>query len=439
MAHMYYLDGPILDAHWDLLDKYARRIQYVLYVPQDADIDPSVFFTLALRGKKPLFPSLRQFFTMMYTEELLLFASPSLLRVHMMPLNNDDPFYPASWSFIDRLAEVSPNLRHLYAQVPITGNALYSILKMKNLRHLGFCQAGRTETPLDSTFFSKLAYLQHLSSVQLLGLVDSPRTRNSQIQRTLVDFPSLTELDISGTLPRVVPLLRIGKFRTLESFKLVFTSSPRDELPSADSEQAHWRIFFRILRRNAGSSLKELDLAYEGVISVSGELVAPDYPGALASTFQDLLALNLTKANFGYCLFHSLSTSDIQTFADAWPDLEDLHVNSRTASETNFTALMEIAERMPHLRRLGISLHISGQFPDVGDLPLRSHPLRFLNVGASFLESLNVEAFLLCLLKLFPNLKHVEYGRAGPSVSTWRTVNRRIREGSSKRHETSCK
>ncbi|KAF8960842.1 hypothetical protein BDZ97DRAFT_1921912 [Flammula alnicola] len=97
----YYLDGPILDAHWDLLDKYARRIQYVLYVPQDADIDPSVFFTLALRGKKPLFPSLRQFFTMMYTEELLLFASPSLLRVHMMPLNNDDPFYPASWSFID--------------------------------------------------------------------------------------------------------------------------------------------------------------------------------------------------------------------------------------------------------------------------------------------------------------------------------------------------
>ncbi|KAF8961877.1 hypothetical protein BDZ97DRAFT_2059926 [Flammula alnicola] len=220
----YALDGPILDCEWALLDKYARRVRHLIYHPESDSVYRSAFLRVVQKTHKPFFPRLRELSIRRgYYSEVLLLVSSSLLRVHV----KEEETYPhrVMQLFLDSMVKQAPNMQYLHFGSRDPERFLDSITKLKNLRHLGLSQVstwpGETlNARVDSTFFAKLARMEHLSSVYCRGLADS---RNELHQPAFVAFCSLTKLTVASTVQQVVPLLKSGSFYALESFTLVFT------------------------------------------------------------------------------------------------------------------------------------------------------------------------------------------------------------------------
>ncbi|KAF8960831.1 hypothetical protein BDZ97DRAFT_1832056, partial [Flammula alnicola] len=423
--YQYTLAGIILDSELALLEKYGTRVRTLVYSPEP-DVDPSVYLQLVQRTNKPFFPRLRNLCITGYGPEVALLVSSSLLRVHAMP----QPYtgrenHPIMWSFFDSVVQQAPDMQYLHIGFRVPKRRLDCISKLENLRHLGLSQdlLGGLKTRLDSTFFAKLAHMEHLSSVDFNGLVNS---RNELRRSAFGDFCSLTKLTITSTLQQVVPLLQSGSFCALESFTLAFTEaykSPREI--SLDFEETSWHAFFQALRQNTGQRFKELNLGCDMTYSRYG---TDKYPYALpamsdmpAPIYPDLLKLNLTKVNIAYAAFWSLSPAHMRGFIKAWPDIEELHIFTPSVGTIDFHALIEVAEHLPHLRSLLFSLQTENM-PEPDSVPFLSHHLVSLDVWTSPVVKPAHLNIAIGLFKLFPTIRYLQHDTRGRYSSLWRRV-----------------
>ncbi|KDR79343.1 hypothetical protein GALMADRAFT_137192 [Galerina marginata CBS 339.88] len=393
---VYYLNGPILDCHWSLLDKYAKRIWSVIYM-LEADIDHSVYVQLARRNQ-PLLPSLRQFSTGVDSPHLTVFASPSLQRVHLSMSISYNAFHPGPWLYLDTVAQVAPDLRGLSTRFPLSDQALGSISKMKNLLHLNIQKSGRADSSVNSSVFAKFVGLEKLAFLRLASIVSSLNTFTPV--HTSASFPALKTLEIVAFLPHIVPLIQVARFPELHRLHLTSRRGNDDEVVDPDLEESCWRIIFTDLNKRM-PNLKELSV-YHQVVIVPNQVLAPSSwlgARASASTFAGLLDLNPTTVLFGFP-FNSLTNADLHMFAEAWPLLTRLHLHAHSIGSIDFGIFLIIAEELPHLEEIGISLQ-TNNLPNPDSLTLHEHPLRNIDVFNSLITNASEETFALCLVRLF--------------------------------------
>ncbi|KAF8960841.1 hypothetical protein BDZ97DRAFT_1920738 [Flammula alnicola] len=427
--YKYTLDGPIPDSEWTLLDKYARRVRTLVYC-SEPDVEQSAFFRVVQRTNKPFFPLLRNLCTIGYGSEVKLLVSSSLLRVHAIP----GPLcgqqnHPFMWSLFESLVEKAPDMQYLYIGYRVPERPLDCIARLKNLRHLGMSQVskGLRKTRLDSTFFAKLANMEHLSSLNFDGLMSS---RNELRRPAFGDFCSLTMITITSTVQQVVPLLQSGTFYALESFILTFTLDDKSpQRVKADFEEASWHTFFHTLHQNTGQRFKELTLGYS-MPDMNDLLDQDTYDGRYshihpltaaisAPIYPDLLELNLTKVNITYAAFWSLSSAHMRGFIKAWLDIEELRIFTPNVGTIDFCALIDVAENLPRLRSLLLSFQVEN-LPDLDTIPSLSHCLVSLDVWISLISGPAPMSFARSLLKLFPTLRDLQYSGHGPCAAFWR-------------------
>ncbi|KDR79342.1 hypothetical protein GALMADRAFT_154263 [Galerina marginata CBS 339.88] len=171
-------------------------------------------------------------------------------------------------------------------------------------------------------------------------------------------------------------------------------------------------------------NLKELSV-YHQVVIVPNQVLAPSSwlgARASASTFAGLLDLNLTTVLFGFP-FDSLTNADLHMFAEAWPLLKRLHLYAHSIGSIDFGVFLIIAEELPHLEEIGISLR-TNNLPNPDSLTLHEHPLRHIDVRNSVVTDDWKVTFALCLVRLFigPIVLHHPYRDNDAAAKQWEEV-----------------
>lgn len=188
-------------------------------------------------------------------------------------------------------------------------------------------------------------------------------------------FPSLRSLSFSSQVADATQLLRTSLFPaqlTELHFKSIVTATPA----------ALHDLFSAI--RDRCTSLVQLSVDY--IIAPDSPLASPPPPFHVRpslETFRPLFAARCLRAfelRWDYAL--NLSDDDIDEFAQSWPSLESLQLNSEPVPEDNgptltLRALLPFAMHCPHLRHLG--LHVDARIvpslpPSHAGSPSAYHP-----------------------------------------------------------------
>ena len=353
-------------------------------------------------------------------------VSPTIRNFHAMPGTDVSGSYQPLWTFLNTLSNVATNIRSLYIGMETPREYLSTISKMTSLKKLELCQSGHQSgvgLPVNSTFLKTLITLENLSFLALYGAIASPSTLPSAFGTARLN--NLTKLVIHSNIHELIPLLEVGFFPILRTFewRIDTLGGPND------IQEDQMMRFFGILLRHTGKAMAELILKYSDVVSLVhiGRLPSAG-PQSIGSTYPELLALSLTNVSISFPLFGSLDKSDIKTFAEAWPNIEELDlVDAESTPGLHCHSLTEVARHMPNLKRLSLTIQTDLSLGIEG-VPRLDHRLRTLDVGNSRLDNENVPKIANFINEIFPRLQDLSCGLDSACASQWRAVGKTISE-----------
>jgi len=122
------------------------------------------------------------------------------------------------------------------------------------------------------------------------------------------------------------------------------------------------------------------------------------------SGFPNFDNLNLETFSITAPVLCYLFRIDLQKIINSWPNLSKLELTSCRSFGLDFTALIDIAVGLPHLKDLSIPLDVS-RLLNLEGIPLLAHNLQRVYLGT--LVPLKVsEIIVQCVDRLFPYIKH---------------------------------
>ncbi|KAF8960521.1 hypothetical protein BDZ97DRAFT_1301744 [Flammula alnicola] len=129
------------------------------------------------------------------------------------------------------------------------------------------------------------------------------------------------------------------------------------------------------------------------------------------------MGLTSTLTHFPLCLT-CLSRSPQ---AQPHEDIEELHIFTPSVGIIDFHALIEVAEHLPHLQSLLLSLQTENM-PELDSVPFLSHHLVSLDVWISPVVKPAHLNIAIGLFKLFPTIRYLQHDTRGRYSSLWRRV-----------------
>ncbi|KAH9066699.1 hypothetical protein EDB87DRAFT_450904 [Lactarius vividus] len=320
-------------------------------------------------------------------------------------------------TYLDAVARIAGNLRHLRLRGQLSDRVINSIASMRNLRSLYLC-GGSHLMPRTLGSIAGFPNLEDLR-VQLdcIDIVDLAKALVSASSNTTL-FPSLRNLRIRASPAAAEAFfshLPAGKLRTLY---LESDLKPR----SVDS----WTPALAVLAERTHSTLADLSL--EVLTSFCEAFDHATFPPKLHFTLSTLAPLarlvHLRRFILDASVPPDLGDSDLASVACWWPEIEELSLWSRPVEVFDFPAyftmqpratpasLAILAAHCPRLRLLGLPM-------DVAVLPPPAHPpqavpshptLARLTIGCVRVgKTIDPAGVAECIYRAFPVLEMVEF------------------------------
>ncbi|KAJ3502220.1 hypothetical protein NLJ89_g8986 [Agrocybe chaxingu] len=362
------------------------------------------------RPNVPLFPYLQDLCANLESgTALMLLHTPSLRRIHLgLQKFPNDRCFPAIWNFVDELPESVPQLERLdLGLFSLPEHTHYSICRCQNLRYLQIfyepygLDAGTPTDPSALGVFSELEHLNHLYFS--LGSATSPVVHKHSPSRAF-GFLSLTKLSVTAVWSQVVPLLSAALFGKLASL-VIAVREPYPWQTSPDPPPEHWgtdawTTFVEIVRSNINHAIEELI-----VKPVTWVREVPEQAGVRRPNLGDLSFLSkLTKLRIGCPFLRKLSNEDMICLSAACPRLQYLDLRTQALGSVDFRALMIIADALPDLRYLALSIHAE-TIPQHSEIPVKSHRLEVFHPLASLIE--HASNFAHSSDRIFPRISTI--------------------------------
>ncbi|PPQ69733.1 hypothetical protein CVT24_001319 [Panaeolus cyanescens] len=383
-----YTEKEITDKDLERLQYYGRRVRNLdnrcPFIDSDdnmtiVDIDPSLVFQLSslLQGQSML-PSVQRLNIILPIRMDKIINSCSYLQLLISPTLRDVTLYggnrvdhvtpitgnihsPMAWFFLHKLASTTTclNLCKLRVEpMPLPISTLHSILKLRALRSLDL----RIHN-LDKGYLlqlQQLCTLEHLTNLNLsfAGTL-STTPPNPSFHIPAVDFISLKELGLHGTVNGACSVISVFKFPELESLSI----SPWKLISDVSVPRSLWERCFRLIPESVGGHLRSLELA--GWLSIKTYLPWTSFSPLLS--FRHLTYINISEPKIDDASFGTIS--DI---CAAWPKLEDMRIKTKEPTSLDHRALCHIAAHLPELKQLQMEINLTNASPDA--LPLDTVP-----------------------------------------------------------------
>jgi hypothetical protein len=290
--------------------------------------------------------------------------------------------------------------------------------------------------------------LSSITTLRSLSLHLSSLTEQSFM--TVSTFPLLVDFDVhadrlsydylSGAIAHTCdapffPALEKLKIRASPApIALILQQLPRNMLRSLHIDATGpcpASAFEGLFRAMTTLPLHEFTLEHAFSIDESEDIPAytPDKFFTL-DHFRPLSKLPLRCFVLDSSLPPDLSDSAIEEMTKWWPLLDRLQLGARTALEnaettwkprTSLASLFTLARECKHLKSLVITLDMDSLLlPDLGPVPLGSHPLTSLSISSR--SRPDVASFSPMLSRLFPSLVDVTPGFVGEYEDAWAAV-----------------
>ncbi|KAJ3496544.1 hypothetical protein NLJ89_g10470 [Agrocybe chaxingu] len=433
-SFIYYLSGPIKSSDWDVIDKYAKRVRS-LYFTESEGVDASVYLHLMRsRPNVRLFPYLQDLCANLESgTALMLIHTSSLRRIHLgLQKFPNDRCLPAIWNFVDELPESAPqserfDLGIFFIRLP--DHTHHSLRRCQNLRILQvFYEPYGLDaaSPTDPSALGVLSELEQLNRLHFsLGSATSPVVHKHPPSRAF-NFLSLTRLAISAVWSQVVPLMAAASFGKLASL-VIKVGEPYPWETSPDPPLEHWGTdawtsFVEVVRNNINHAIEEITVRTDTRVRE-----VPEQVGVRLPNLGDLSFLSdLTKIHIACPFFRTLSNEDITCLAEACPHLQHLHLQTQVLGSVDFRALMIIAEALPDLRSLGLSIHAE-TIPQHSKIPVKSHRLEKFDPLMSSIK--HPADFAHSFDRIFPHIQDVlNWHLTGREKNLWLQVESLLRK-----------
>jgi len=210
-------------------------------------------------GRFHLLPRLQFLYTERNEPQLLFFGSPHLCTFHAERVKrNADADHIQS--FLDLLPHTSPKTLALCIRFPLRERSLHAVRRLPELQFL--VMDTEKVVSLDVDFLTNFASRQILTGWLLRNINVVPLTSSNF---SILEFDSLTYLSFTkrkASIAEYTPLLRAGKFPSLEQIKFCVTV---DHTPGQSlSPTKIWQDFFKHLRSATTDSLLDIDIMIKG-------------------------------------------------------------------------------------------------------------------------------------------------------------------------------
>jgi hypothetical protein len=336
-------------------------------LPGRPNIDMSVFLRLAVLGKFPLLPSLRQLSfannSPSQLAKILPYIGPSLRWVdvyHHTAVATD-------LAVLRAISEASPSLRSLFLNGRFSVGWVDAVAACKSLETLDI------ENVWGQSSFDGLSSLPRLCdlSISFHGFTFSPQSTIPGWSEGFSPFAQLETLQISGDLS-FLPYISSTRLKSIN-------------IQSFIGELSQWRKCMETLTTTAcyANSLRS--------ISVCLTFPATEPPPIgimyLMEPFLrlgELEEMDLRLYDVAEC--QSLSDEDIAQLASAWPNLKTLRISPLPdpgpAPHSTFASLYTMALHCSQLTHLSLTLDLT-HLPPRHEIPVLSHRLRELDLWKS--------------------------------------------------------
>ena len=402
------------EADWDRYWYYARRVRDFIY-PSDSGEDEKIVnhtkVRLAQLWKLPLLPALRRFVCpdvqgpglIIHT----LFLTHTLETVELRFVT--DPEDVAIGSVLAAMVDETPLLKNLVICGTLSKLSLSFVSQFNNLQSLELKQMGPA---IDSQFFHQLGTLKSLTTLTV-DLLDSLST---DFPIDADGFPALTTLCIMADFPVMNTVISNLSAHKTDLSSLAFIGPPGSSTQGWEAQLTtllnkicdHWAASLISLTIDQESDWEQTTLAMTNITPV-------------------FRLPNLTS----FCIDRYtmvFSNDHIRQFATAWPSLEALHLpqDMRIApagAEPSLSALFELTEMCPRLKRVQIPLHVKDvPAATAGDGPAHASTLEELIVGSQTGLYTNAEMLALarCLDRRFPRVRSLKHMRN--AIDMWEKV-----------------
>jgi hypothetical protein len=379
---------PIHDTDWQRFNEYARRVRALDISPlHNEKIDISLYLQVALLGKNPLLPSLRDLQCSQphpSVTKLLPYLAPTLRRVYLCLTSADIN----DQSLLRALGENATSLQSLVLDGTFSLGCLQVMPLYRSLRILDI-----GSLPIDQHSFDVLSCLPHLSDLRI------------NINATGIQYPPHSTIRPFA----VLEALEITDCSSISSITglVAFISSTRLQgivwFRPYTCELNAWHNFIEAL-----VSTPRYKLSLRTIIATLEFLprqvsVMPSIEPLRGLTGLEMIRLSLSGvASRG----QNLGDGDVALLVSSWPNILTLELNasSKLTPQATFKSLHMIAHRCPQLVELRLAFDFTN-LPPAHSVPILSHGLKEIGLSTSTIGDSDEKQLVRLLDRLFPHLR----------------------------------